>query len=141
MDLNDLFNETDDAEKFTPSLNAELAGTITGTKEAPSKYGTGKVTIITIKQSVPDAEGHLYRALFVNKAVGKALALGARKSGMTKIRPGDIVSLRVVDGEEFEPTKWRYSYEAEVFEGDREAYAEPADAYEDAVRAFNGGGN
>ena len=141
MDLNDLYNEGDDAEKWTPTLNASITGIITAVKEVDSKYG-GTVRIATVKQNEPDAEGHLYRAVFINRAVGKALALGARKAGMTKILPGDILGeLRVVNGEECEPEKMRYSYAADLAEGDREAYAEPVDAYEDAVRAFNGGGN
>jgi hypothetical protein len=131
MDLNDLYNEGDDAEKWTPTLNAEIAGIITAIKEVDSKFG-GKVRIATIKQNEPDTDGHLYRAVFINKAIGKALALAARKSGMTKILPGDITALRVVDGEEYEPSKWSYSYEADLSEGDREAYAEPADPFADA---------
>ena len=138
MDLNDLYNEGDDAEKWTPTLNAEIAGIITAVKEVDSKYG-GTVRIATVKQNEPDAEGHLYRAVFINRAVGKALALGARKTGMTKILPGDIVSLRVINGEEYEPDKWRYTYSAELAEGDRAAYAEPVTA--DEFTAMFGGGN
>ena len=136
MDLNDLYNEGDDAEKWTPTLNAEIAGVITSVKEVASKFG-GTVRIATVKQNQPDPEGHLYRALFINKAVGKALAIGARKAGMTKILPGDIVNLRVVDGEEYEPGKWSYTYEADLAEGDRDAYAEPADPF--GADAFGGG--
>ena len=116
-----------------------ISGTITAVKEVDSKYG-GTVKIMTVKQNEPDAGGHLYRAVFINKAVGKALALGARKAGMTKILPGDILGeLRVVDGEEYEPEKWRYSYAADLAEGDREAYAEPVTA--DEFTAMFGGGN
>ena len=125
MDLNDLYNEGDDAEKWTPTLNAEIAGTFTAVKEVTTQYGLIKV--MTIKQNEPDPEGHLYRAVFVTKPIGKALAIGARKEGLTKILPGDIIALRVVDGEEWEPTKWRFKFDADVAEGDRAAYAEPVD--------------
>ena len=128
MDLNDLYQEGSDAEKWTPTLSAEIAGIITGIKEVDSKYG-GTVRIATIKANEPDADGHLYRAVFINKAIGKALAVAARKGGMTKILPGDIVALRVVDGEEYEPTKWSYRYEADLAEGDRAAYVDPADPF------------
>ena len=128
MDLNDLYNEGDDAEKWTPTLNAEIAGTISAIKEVDSKFG-GTVRIATVKANEPDVDGHLYRAVFINKAIGKALAIAARKATMTKILPGDIVALRVVDGEEYEPGKWSYKFDADLAEGDRAAYADPADPF------------
>ena len=142
MDLNDLYNEGDDAEKWVPTLNASISGTITGVKEVDSKYGTGRVKIMTVKQNEPDADGHLYRAMFINKSIGKALAVAARKAGMTKILPGDILGeLRVTDGEEYEPTKWRYAYASDLAEGDREAYATPPDDDDEpfGAGAFGGG--
>ena len=144
MDLNDLYNEGDDAEKWTPTLNAEIAGIFTAVKDVTTQYGLIKV--MAIKQNVPDAEGHLYRAVFVTKPIGKALAIGARKEGLTKILPGDIIALRRrqlrFQPREWEPTKWRYKYDADVTEGDREAYAEPAADDDDepfGANAFGGG--